>query len=232
LARRKDDHCHVLDTHGDLNQHALAASVDFSRRRVRSRGVISIREAAMGVFDHSTLGVATGETSTRGLSALEVFVGRSVFLDTIDWGDVVISDGSGLGGSTFTNAGWGEDVIYVGRHEYLALPHGTLIHELVHVWQGENDGITGLAYKLNSLVHQGYHTVAGHGRNAAYTYHRSDLGKRGWDAFSTEEQAQIVQDWFVRGKKRTDPAYPYIYWCIQRLRWIGRPLGAFAPPPV
>lgn len=177
------------------------------------------------------LSAATGQTRERGLTAVELAVGRSVFLDTIDWDDVVISDGSGMDGATFTNAGWGNDVIYVGRHEYLSLSHSTLIHELVHVWQAENDGVTGIGYKLNSLAHQGYHTIAGNGRNAAYTYNRADLGVLGWTTFSVEEQAQIVQDWFDSGKKRTDPAARYVHWCIQRLKFIGL-WGVVPPPPV
>src|SRR3954463_1554941 len=167
-----------------------------------------------------------GATQERALSAPEKAVEQRVFGNTIKWDQVRISDGSGVGGSIFTNAGIGDDTIYVTKNNYQAVPHQTLVHELTHVWQATNDGITGWGYKVSSLVHQGYHMARGSGRNAAYTYNPELLGVIGWGAFPAEEQAQIVEDWFASGEKTSEPAFRYIYWCIRRLQFTGN----FWPP--
>jgi hypothetical protein len=174
--------------------------------------------------------MAFGEQNSRKLRPDEEAVGRRVFKDTIKWWQVRISDGSGLGDSIFTNAGIGLDRIYVTRHHYAHVPDEILVHELTHVWQATNDGITGWGYKLNSLLHQGYHELRGHGRNAAYDYDRNLLGKDSWNDFSTEEQAQIVEDWFTRGESPTDPAFRYIHWCIRETLFVGGLPGSVVPP--
>lgn len=158
-----------------------------------------------------------GETQSRTLNPMELSVGKRVFWDTIKWGQVRISDGSGIGDSIFTNAGIGLDTIYVTKLNFSSVPNSILIHELTHVWQGTNDGITGWGYKWSSLAHQGYHMARGNGRNAAYTYDASLLGRFGWGLYPAEEQAQIVEDWFTGGEQTNHPAYRYIYWCIRRL---------------
>jgi hypothetical protein len=168
----------------------------------------------------------------RKLLPDELFVGQRVFKDSIKWWQVRINDGHGLDGSIWTNAGIGLDRIYVTKAHYARVPNDILIHELVHVWQATNLGFTGWGYKLNSFAHQAYHTALGHGRNAAYNYNRARLGKDGFEDFSSEEQAQLVEDWFQRGEQRTDPAFPYIHHCIRECDYIGKFLGHIAPPPV
>jgi hypothetical protein len=173
--------------------------------------------------------MAFGEQNSRKLRPDEEAVGKRVFKDTIKWRQVRISDGSGMNDSIFTNAGIGLDRIYVTKRYYGHVPDDVLVHELAHVWQATNDGITGWGYKLNSLLHQGFHEVFSSGRNAAYDYDRSLLGKDGWNDFSTEEQAQIVEDWFTGGESPTDPAFRYIHWCIRKTTFIGL-LGGVCPP--
>lgn len=173
-------------------------------------------------------GIDTGKNS-RKLTPNELAVGKRVFEDSINWGQVRISDGHGRGNSIFTNAGIGQDTIYVTKQFYSAVPDDILVHELVHVWQGTNDGLTGWGYKLDSLAHQGYHTLVGNGRNAAYTYDRAWLGLRGWGMFSAEEQAQVVEDWFKGGELKTDPAFRYIHWCIRKTMFCRGLLGNLPP---
>jgi hypothetical protein len=176
-------------------------------------------------------------TLERTLTSQELKVGRRVFQDTIKWSQVRITDGSGAGNSVFTNAGIGQDTIHMTKKHYNNPPYPLLVHELTHVWQATNHGITGLGYKLNSLAHQGYHMartklLGGSGRNAAYTYDPKLLGKKGWGKFSVEEQAQIVEEWFKRGEKTSDPAFRYIYWCIREKKYITGPMANFVPPEV
>jgi hypothetical protein len=65
-------------------------------------------------------------------------------------------------------------------------PGQKLIHELTHVWQGHNNPIPG-SYVLDSVFNQ---IKSGH---AAYTY---VPGNR-WREYNAEQQAKIVEDWFV-----------------------------------
>ena len=176
-------------------------------------------------------------TLERKLTARELQVGRRVFQETIKWGQVRITDGSGSGDSVFTNAGIGQDTMHMTKRHYNNPSDALLVHELTHIWQATNHGFTGLGYKLNSLAHQGYHMAktwvsGGKGRNAAYDYDRKLLGKDSWDDFSIEEQAQIVEDWFVRGEKTSDPAFRYIHWCIRKKKFITGITSQVVPPEV
>lgn len=184
-----------------------------------------LEEEAFNAF-----GASTGSRE-RPLKPSEIAVAKQVFLDSITWSEVRISDGHGRGNSVFTNAGIGKDTIYMTGAKYANPPNDTLIHELTHVWQGTHEGLTGLGYKADSLLHQGFHIAMGHGRNAAYAYDRGALGSVSWSTFTAEQQAAIVEDWFKNGKKQSDPAYPYIYWCIQRLQFVGD-WWKGPPPPV
>lgn len=170
-------------------------------------------------------------TKERKLTGLELTVGKRVFQNSIKWHQLRITNGHGKGNSVFTNAGIGQDTMHMTNRYYNNPPKDLLVHELTHVWQATNHGITGWGYKLNSLAHQGYHMIRGNGRNAAYYYDRKLLGKDAWDDFSVEEQAQIVEDWFVRGEKRSDPAFRYIHWCIRKKLFIGT-IGWKVPPVV
>lgn len=173
----------------------------------------------------------------RRLTAGERALGQRIFGNTIKWHQVRISNGAGVGDSIFTNAGIGQDTIHVTKRHYhktRSIPDLLLVHELVHVWQATNHGLTGWGYKANSLVHQGYHESkswvkcklgfsCGPGRNGAYTYNRKLLGVVGWHHFSVEEQAQIVEDWYRRFRgnlgsqaARRDPAFRYVYWVLQK----------------
>jgi hypothetical protein len=90
-----------------------------------------------------------------------------------------------------------------------------LIHELTHVWQGE-DSLFSSAYVFKSLWHQ-------RGGNA-YDYGK-DKPKPGefelqpWADYNPEQQAQLVEDWFHDGMKDNwegnEPRYQYI---VENLR--------------
>ena len=79
----------------------------------------------------------------------------------------------------------------------------TLIHELTHVWQGENSDWT-WGYVFNSLHHQ---LIRG---EHAYDYDPDKLGESEWDDYNVEQQANIVEDWYSGGKKETDPRYKFV----------------------
>ena len=64
-----------------------------------------------------------------------------------------------------------------------------LIHELVHVWQGYH-GDSRYDYVVGSIWHQAL-------SDDAYSYDMNDLKE--WDEYGPEQQANIVEGWYVAG---------------------------------
>ena len=82
----------------------------------------------------------------------------------------------------------------------------TFIHELTHVWQGYH-GLLGWAYMAQSMLSQGYAILTQHDRNKAYEFTPGEP----WGSYNVEQQARLVQDWFLEGmKSEDDPRYAYI----------------------
>lgn len=75
----------------------------------------------------------------------------------------------------------------------------TLVHELVHVWQG-NHGIYSGAFMFASIYHQ--HRLG----LAAYLY----TPGQPWKSYNVEQQANIVEDWFKSGEPKSGVLYPYV----------------------
>ena len=122
------------------------------------------------------------------------------------------------------------------------LQEATLIHELVHVWQGEN-GAFPHAYMGQSAVAQlgsGVADIVKSGkwkgwaahRSTAYVFTAADIGKN-WNEFNVEQQGNLVESWFMSeavrqrfsyefgpgvgggGRSEQDPRWPYIRDVIQ-----------------
>jgi hypothetical protein len=154
--------------------------------------------------------------NVRYLAAHETMIAKSVYLDTIPYGSVLISDGLGGGdrpftvptilplhipfGANFNVKRDGKYVIHAGDGYYgmstLVEDKKTLIHELAHVWQGEHYNSWSWTYAVFSLKDQ---VVS----DDAYAYDKTHLGP--WDDYGPEQQAQIVEDWFADGMKAYDP---------------------------
>lgn len=123
----------------------------------------------------------------------------TVFQHTIPYDNVHLSSGLGAGGRAFTipdPLSIGHYVIYIGPHPTMAL----LIHELTHVWQGHNSNLA-WGYILNSLFSQ---MVC----KDAYDYDKKL--EDDWRLYNVEQQASIVENWYVDGRSKTDKAYRYI----------------------
>ena len=146
--------------------------------------------------------------SERPMSKPEREAVTPVFKATIPYDRVVIKDGLGLGQRPYT-------VPSAHPNRYFNIFLGSafrkplddppnwliayLVHELVHVWQSFNNG-SALAYAIDSMVNQG---CMG---KRAYVY---EVGLN-WSQYNVEQQAHIVEDWYLDGKQVSDPKYRYI----------------------
>ncbi|RUQ35598.1 MAG: hypothetical protein EKK71_11885 [Candidatus Competibacteraceae bacterium] len=74
-----------------------------------------------------------------------------------------------------------------------------LVHETMHVWQGKNSSLA-LSYVFNSCISQ---CLRGGG---AYSY---TAGKP-WSSYNVEQQASIVEHWFLAGEPTSGDLWPYV----------------------
>lgn len=81
----------------------------------------------------------------------------------------------------------------------------TFIHELTHVWQGFHSSL-GWEYMVNSMIAQGHAILTQGDRNRAYDYKPG----RAWKEYNVEQQALIVQDWYLNGMREDDERFTYI----------------------
>lgn len=156
-----------------------------------------------------------GVKNTRALTATEEQIAQRVFGNTIPYREVLVSDGLGKDNRPFTvptnvpmnipfvpsfNVQGGKYVMHVGdayngmsnRKEDQCL----LIHELTHVWQGENHAFWSWAYMIYSLKDQLL-------MDNAYRYDPTQL--KPWNEYGAEQQATIVEDWYADGMQTFDP---------------------------
>ena len=95
----------------------------------------------------------------------------------------------------------------------------TFIHELTHVWQGYH-GSLGWEYMVNSMIAQGHALLVQGDRNRAYDYKPGAA----WDDYNVEQQALLVQDWYLNGMREDDERFTYI------ARHIRAAKGRASPP--
>jgi hypothetical protein len=148
--------------------------------------------------------------NNRALKSLEKATAHSVFLGTINYDLVRITDGLGAGDRAFTfpgaplsaggiasklllGGGIGgallDRIVYInfgpaGYADALA-DSRTFIHEMTHVWQYMH----GLHVAADSLSNQ-----LAYG-DEAYDYDKP--AGLAWDLYNVEQQAEIVADWYV-----------------------------------
>ncbi len=150
----------------------------------------------------------------RPLDPWERAIAHSVFRDSLPYDRVFLTDWNRMGDAvTLASSRRGEPTAYLINWPagYLttrapADQPATLIHELVHAWQGEN-GVAPNAFVFQSSLAQlisGVKDFATSGdwkgwnvhRGATYRFSIENVG-RPWRSFNVEQQAAIVQSWFM-----------------------------------
>jgi hypothetical protein len=162
-------------------------------------------------------GAVIGDLITRDarpMSADEKTYARNIFRDSVDFEKVTVAKNSAL--SVGAPARTVKNTISFTDNKFKpnstdltddGSPHDgmhTLIHELVHVWQYQNEG---LAYIPSSLVPQ---AVAGSRttRNAAYDWR--DAAKNGlpWPSWNAEQQAKCIEEYNTALQRLKADSYP------------------------
>lgn len=155
----------------------------------------------------------------RRLKPEEVEIARRVFGDAIPYDRVCVTPLLGLGRRPFTTTlppftpfalGY---ALSVGREGYRGMEstgrlRGLLVHELTHVWQGCRH-FPSCWFMLNSILNQGLAAISrrlGRGPASAYAYEPG----RPWEEYNAEQQASIVQDWFLAGEREDDERFVYV----------------------
>lgn len=181
----------------------------------------------MGEELHQARGIASGGIdgftrpraayAERFLTGAEKDLARIVFEETLPYGAIYLSNGLGLQRRAYTiphPLHLGSYVIHIGPD---AFPDATdssvimlrqtvdsvFIHELTHVWQGVNRRHA-FDYVLDSVYHQ---IRFG---SEAYELNADDVGNKKWSEFNAEQQAMIVQNWYIDGMSESAKAFVYI----------------------
>jgi hypothetical protein len=188
----------------------------------------------------------------RSLTQAEKVIGESVFKTSIKYDAVFIADyflpgndvpvtvqhprttalpiiGTPIVTGFYFVIYWGSDVYRVGadsgRDIYGNNLPNTLIHELVHVWQGQH-GIP-FGYMVKSMLAQGKAIAQHWDRGEAYNYDKTNY--KNWRDYNVEQQGNIIEDWFnsKEGKQSaSDSRYPYIEKVIRAVN----PKADYVPP--
>jgi hypothetical protein len=149
---------------------------------------------------------STGESTPKNarlLNTREMQIAQKVFGKRIPYEHVLVTDAIGAQGRPFTIPVPGSRYysLNVGAPAYSDMSQGkihaeTLVHELVHVWQGVHSSWS-YAYVFRSAWHQ---IRSG---ESAYTYDKATAALEGssWGDYNPEQQAQIIEDWFSDGMK-------------------------------
>lgn len=166
----------------------------------------------------------------RSLRQNEIDLTRTVFQHTISFDNVYLGNRTGLGGAPWTEYNYIDEIvgdryiIHLGpggyadatssaniSTDYQKKIRDTLIHELVHVWQGQHSLLSGL-YQASSLFSQLGSILRTGSRHDAYRY----TPGQDWSSYNVEQQAKIVENWFKNGLSENDQLFRYIRDNIRR----------------
>lgn len=142
--------------------------------------------------------VAAALFRRRGLNDVEIEEAKKVFLDTIPYEKIVISNLEGIGGRPFAIPNIdGQVIMGVGTGMFEPMRADTdnttkrvFIHEMTHAWQYFHQRtITDLCRIIGTRTAE-----ALEGQDAVYNY--ASPPDRDWSFYNMEQQAHIVADWY------------------------------------
>ncbi|MEG3086657.1 peptidoglycan-binding domain-containing protein [Sphingomonas sp. PB4P5] len=160
--------------------------------------------------------------SLRRINAAERHLAFAAFRDSINYDNVYISNLTPRG-QVITTAWRTPGICYVilweaGFSDVVGDPSrkATFIHEMTHVWQGNNGQTPGFfmqqsvvaqlrsgvadVFRTNDFV--GAYSNWDEHRSHAYDFNIIDMGKP-WRTFNVEQQASIVESWYVGERVRS-----------------------------
>jgi hypothetical protein len=170
--------------------------------------------------------LASEQGRERNLSRGEIALAAQVFWTTLPYRDIFLAPYLGIGEREYTlnySGGGGRpphykifvgltgfrgmDLTYHGRH--------TLIHELMHVWQSRNSNVPTWVI-LNSGACQVREWLQGDPYGTAcYAVQPGEP----WDSYNAEQQATLIEQWYLAGMPDHGVLYPYVRDVIRK----GRP---------
>lgn len=150
---------------------------------------------------------------TRALSEAEKNYARDIFRNSVDLDKVTIAKNSALAAGASRTVG---NTISFTDNKFKPNSNDltddgsprdgmhTLIHELVHVWQYQNQG---LEYISSSLVPQ---AVAGSRASRGAAYDWRDAAKNGlpWPSWNAEQQAKCIEEYNTALQRLKADSYP------------------------
>jgi hypothetical protein len=153
----------------------------------------------------------------RGLTEAEKSLARRVFADSLPYDSIYLSNEIGLEQRQYTiprPLHAGSFVINIGPRIFADATDSSVIdneqsgdaifiHELTHIWQGVHRD-SRFDYIGDSVYNQLRY------RDKAYAVDGSRVGVSTWGSFNAEQQATIVEDWYVGGMRESDAAFVYI----------------------
>jgi hypothetical protein len=160
------------------------------------------------------LGVAAGAAlfKTRKLHTEEITEADKVFLGTVPYEAVTVCNASGPNGNCFAAPGPTGNYLIGANQWFDSLvaddtSKHTLIHELTHVWQMEHTPFK--SFISCDAIITSIDVQTQDSTKVYFDYYFYVPGKP-WDSYNTEQQAQIVADWWVAtqyGEKSQDVSY-------------------------
>lgn len=144
---------------------------------------------------------------TRSLLPAEIRLAQRVFGRSLNYGRVQVTNLVGPTPVPVTTPAVGGHVLNVSfqAYENLAAPpwNRLLIHELAHVWQAQN----GKSFVAGPAQHN---TAKAIGSGSFVAKSNRYPASRQWRDYDAEQQATIIEAWFLQGMNQRHDLYPYI----------------------
>jgi hypothetical protein len=159
----------------------------------------AVAGAIIGGLGGLVAGALIGDAASRrerGLTQEERDYAWEIYHDSVDYDRIRITRGSALSAGAARTTGNQinlQDEHFVGdTMELSEAGQLVLIHEMGHVWQYQNGG---LSYIPSSLIPQIVAAASGQSRNAAYDWRNAVRNHIDWADWNAEQQAECISDY-------------------------------------